>query len=179
MKQKRAGDTIVEVVDAGDLSSLPDASIADSLGRLPGVTTVRNSGQSSQLNIRGMNGDFIQTTLNGREQASTSAETESSRWMAFDQYPAELINQAAVYKSPKASLIEGGVAATVELKTANPLEAEKSHNVNLSARLSYNDRAEDVGGDANGNRFTASYMGKFLDDTLGLSVGYSHLEQTK
>ncbi|MBU2983864.1 TonB-dependent receptor [Saccharophagus degradans] len=174
---KRDADTIVEVVDAGDLSSLPDASIADSLGRLPGVTTVRDSGQSSQLNIRGMNGDFIQTTLNGREQATTSSETESLRWMAFDQYPAELITQAAVYKSPKASLVEGGVAATVELKTANPLDAAKDHTVNLKARLSYNDSAEDVGADANGNRLSASYIGKFLDDTLGLSLGYSHLDQ--
>lgn len=34
---KRDADTIVEVVDAGDLSSLPDASIADSLGRLPEI----------------------------------------------------------------------------------------------------------------------------------------------
>ncbi|ABD79851.1 TonB-dependent receptor [Saccharophagus degradans] len=174
---KRDADTIVEVVDAGDLSSLPDASIADSLGRLPGVTTVRDSGQSSQLNIRGMNGDFIQTTLNGREQATTSSETESLRWMAFDQYPAELITQAAVYKSPKASLVEGGVAATVELKTANPLDAAQDHNFNVKARLSYNDAAEDVGADANGNRLSASYMGKFLDETLGVSLGFSHLDQ--
>lgn len=174
---KRDADTIVEVVDAGDLASLPDASIADSLGRLPGVTTVRDSGQSSQLNIRGMNGDFIQTTLNGREQATTSSETESLRWMAFDQYPAELITQAAVYKSPKASLIEGGVAATVELKTANPLDAAQEHNFNVKARLSYNDAAEDVGAEANGNRLSASYMGKFLDETLGLSLGFSHLDQ--
>ncbi len=174
---KKEAQTIVEIVDAGDLASLPDASIADALGRLPGVTTVRNSGQAAQLNIRGMNGDFIQTTLNGREQATTSAETESSRWMSFDQYPAELITQAAVYKSPQASLIEGGVAATVELKTVNPLAATKDHSFGLNARLSYNDGAEDAGGDAEGNRITATYVGKFLDDTLGFSVGLSHLEQ--
>ena len=89
--------------------SLPDASIADALGRVPGVTTIRDSGQSSELNIRGMNGDFIQTTLNGREQASTAGYSAGTRWMSFDQYPAELINQAAVYKSPKASQLEGGV----------------------------------------------------------------------
>jgi phosphoribosylformimino-5-aminoimidazole carboxamide ribotide isomerase len=103
---KRAADTVSDVIDAGILGVLPDQSIADALGRAPGVTTVRDSGQSAQLNIRGMNGDFIQTTLNGREQASTSGYTESTRWMSFDQYPAELISQAAVYKSPKASHIE-------------------------------------------------------------------------
>ena len=149
---KRNADTVVDVVDAGALASLPDQSIADALGRIPGVTTVRDSGQSSQLNIRGMNGDFIQTTLNGREQASTSGYTESTRWMAFDQYPAELITQAAVYKSPKASHIEGGVAGLVDLKTINPLDSTQEHSFNASARMSYNDGADAVGAVNAGNR---------------------------
>jgi len=174
---KRNADTIIDVVDAGALGVLPDKSIAEALGRLPGVTTIRDSGQSSQLNIRGMNGDFIQTTLNGREQVSTAGYSEATRWSSFDQYPAELINQAAVYKSPKASQIEGGVAGTVELKTADPLLAPNPHNFVASARLSYNDAAGDYGGDEYGGRFTFSYQGKFLDDTLGVAVGYSYLEQ--
>lgn len=174
---KRNSDVVGDFIGAGDLGVLPDPSIADSLGRLSGVTTVRESGQSSQLNIRGMNGDFIQTTLNGREQATTSASTESSRWMAFDQYPAELITEAAVYKTPKASHIEGGVAGTVELKTANPLKAEKEHNFTASVRGSYNDSAKDVGADEIGNKLAFTYQGKFLDDTLGFAIGYSHLTQ--
>lgn len=174
---KRNADTIIDVVDAGALGVLPDKSIAEALGRLPGVTTIRDSGQSSQLNIRGMNGDFIQTTLNGREQVSTAGFSEATRWSSFDQYPAELINQAAVYKSPKASQIEGGVAGTVELKTADPLMAPNPHNMVVSGRLSYNDAASEYGGDEYGGRFTFSYQGKFSDDRLGVAVGYSYLEQ--
>jgi phosphoribosylformimino-5-aminoimidazole carboxamide ribotide isomerase len=142
---KRQADSIVDVVDAGALGVLPDQSIADALGRVPGVTTIRDSGQSSQLNIRGMNGDFIQTTLNGREQVSTAGFSEATRWSSFDQYPAELISQAAVYKAPKASQIEGGVAGVVELKTADPLQAPNPHNFVASARLSLNDAADDYG----------------------------------
>ncbi|MBQ4811136.1 TonB-dependent receptor [Pseudoalteromonas luteoviolacea] len=175
--KKRFGDTVSEVVDAGDLASLPDISIADALSRLPGVTAVRDSGQSSQLNIRGMNGDFIQTTLNGREQASTSGYSAGSRWISFDQYPSELITQAAVYKSPKASLVEGGVAGTVELKTANPLDADKTHNFNTSVRFSHNDAASDIDADANGERLSFSYQGKFLDETLGFGIGAAYLNQ--
>lgn len=177
VNSKRMADTISDVVDAGALGALPDQSIADALGRVPGVTTIRDSGQSSQLNIRGMNGDFIQTTLNGREQASTAGYSEATRWMSFDQFPAELIQQAAVYKSPKASQIEGGVAGTVELRTANPLEAENQHNFVLNARLSYNDGADDYGADEDGERYSAAYQGKFLDETLGVAVGYSYLDQ--
>ncbi len=174
---KRMSDSIADVVDAGALGSLPDVSIADALGRVPGVTTIRDSGQSSQLNIRGMNGDFIQTTLNGREQASTSGFSEVSRWMSFDQYPSELITQAAVYKSPKASTIEGGVAGTVNLKTANPLDAPKQHNFVANVRLSQNDTADDYGADDTGSRVSASYQGKFADDKVGIAVGASFLDQ--
>jgi iron complex outermembrane receptor protein len=174
---KRNADSVADVIDAGALASLPDQSIADALGRIPGVTTVRDSGQSSQLNIRGMNGDFIQTTLNGREQASTSGYTESTRWMAFDQYPAELITQAAVYKSPKASHIEGGVAGLVDLKTIDPLKSNQEHSFNANLRASYNDGADAVGADEYGNRISLSYQGKFADDKVGVAVGYSHLEQ--
>jgi iron complex outermembrane recepter protein len=177
IEAKRQSDVVSDVVDASAAGSLPAVSIADALGRVPGVTTVRDSGQSSQLNIRGMNGDFIQTTLNGREQASTSSYTESLRWMSFDQYPAELITQAAVYKSPKASHIEGGVAATVELKTANPLEAKQENNFNAGYRHSFNDAAKKVGADESGDRLSLSYQGKFMDDILGLGLGYSHLTQ--
>ena len=177
VESKRALDVVAEVIDAGALGSLPDQSIADALGRAPGVTTIRDSGQSSQLNIRGMNGDFIHTTLNGREQPSTAGYSEATRWTAFDQYPAELITQAAVYKSPKASQSEGGVAGSVELKTPNPLHAAKQHNFVLNARLSENDRADDYGGDSSGERYAVSYLGKFADDTIGIAAGYSYLEQ--
>jgi phosphoribosylformimino-5-aminoimidazole carboxamide ribotide isomerase len=177
INEKRASDVISDVIDAGALGSLPDQSIADALGRVPGVTTIRDAGQSSQLNIRGMDGDFIQTTLNGREQASTAGYSSNTRWMSFDQYPAELISQAAVYKSPMASQLEGGVAGIVELKTVNPLDAPKEHNFVLNGRLSQNDAADSFGGDKDGYRISASYQGKFADDTLGVAAGYSFLDQ--
>ena len=177
INSKRQSDVVSDVVDAGALGALPDQSIADSLGRVPGVSTVRDSGQSSQLNIRGMNGDFIQTTLNGREQASTSSYTESTRWMSFDQYPAELITQAAVYKSPMASHIEGGVAGIVNLTTVNPLDAPNQNNFVVTGRYSQNSEADDIGGDEDGWRYSASYQGKFADDTVGLALGISVLEQ--
>jgi phosphoribosylformimino-5-aminoimidazole carboxamide ribotide isomerase len=174
---KRTNDTVSDVIDAGPLGSLPDQSIADSLGRAPGVTTIRDSGQSSQLNIRGMNGDFIQTTLNGREQPSTSGYSEHTRWMSFDQYPAELISQAAVYKSPKASHVEGGVAGTVDLVTVNPLDAPNDHNFVVNARWSLNDAADEFGGDEQGIRYGASYQGKFADEKVGVALGFSYLDQ--
>ncbi|MCC5826786.1 TonB-dependent receptor plug domain-containing protein, partial [Alkalimonas sp.] len=171
---KRFSDIVSETISADDLGALPDVSMADALTRLPGVSAVRTGGQAAEINIRGMSGGFVFSTLNGREQVSTSGK----RNIEFDQYPSELINSAAVYKSPKASLIEGGVAGTVELETASPLRNTEQHSFTVNLRGMYNDRATEVpDGQSVGHRFSFSYQGKYLDDTLGLALGYARLYQ--
>ncbi len=171
---KRTNDTVSETISADDLGALPDVSMADALTRLPGISAVRTGGQAAQINIRGMDGGFVFSTLNGREQVSTSG----SRSIEFDQYPSELISSAAVYKSPKASLIEGGVAGTVELQTASPLRNKEQHSLVVNARGMYNDRANDVpDGQEFGDRISFSYQGKFADDTLGVALGVARLYQ--
>jgi TonB-dependent receptor len=171
---KRTNDTVSETISADDLGALPDVSMADALTRLPGISAVRTGGQAAQINIRGMDGGFVFSTLNGREQVSTSG----SRSIEFDQYPSELISSAAVYKSPKASLIEGGVAGTVELQTASPLRNKEQHSLVVNARGMYNDRANEVpDGQEFGDRISFSYQGKFADDTLGVALGVARLYQ--
>lgn len=174
LNQKRFSDTVSEQLSADDLGGLPDVSMADALTRLPGISAVRTGGQAAEINIRGLAGDFVFSTLNGREQVSTSG----NRSIEFDQYPSELINSAAVYKSPKASLIEGGVAGTVELVTASPLSNDKQHTFGANIRGMFNDRASEVSdAEEYGNRLSFSYQGKFADDTLGVALGYARLFQ--
>jgi len=174
LNAKRFSDTVTEQLSADDLGGLPDVSIADALTRLPGISAVRTGGQAAEINIRGLSGDFVFSTLNGREQVSTSG----SRSIEFDQYPSELIAAGEVYKSPKASLIEGGVAGSVELKTASPLSNSETHTFNMNMRGMFNDRAGEVS-DAEefGHRISFGYQGQFLDRTLGLALGYARLYQ--
>lgn len=171
---KRNLDVVAEIVSAEDIGRLPDVSIAESLARLPGVTSQRTGGQASAINIRGLSQDLVSATLNGREQVATSG----NRTIEFDQYPSELVNQAAVYKSPKASQIEGGVAGKVELTTARPLSIPGKTLVSVNVRGVYNDRAgQNPDADKFGYRASASIQTKLLDDTLGLAIGYARLKQ--
>jgi iron complex outermembrane recepter protein len=171
---QRFSDSIENVITASDITGLPDQSIADSLTRLPGVAAERIGGEASQINIRGLSGNFIQTTLNGVVQPSTSG----SNYIQFDDYPSELINQVAVYKSSQADLIEGGIGGTIEMQTANPLDNPKSQSFNVDARGSYDSRATQIYGDsAYSYRVSAAYQGKFFDDTLGLGLGFAQLSQ--
>jgi phosphoribosylformimino-5-aminoimidazole carboxamide ribotide isomerase len=174
IQAKRDAPIIVDVVSAEDIAGLPDVSIAEAIARLPGVTSQRGGGQASAINIRGLNQDLVSATLNGREQVSTSG----LRTIEFDQYPSELLYQAAVYKSPMASLIEGGIAGKVELKTARPLDQADDFTASLNVRGSYNDRAHQQP-DAHefGYRVSGSIQAKLLHDTLGIALGYARLVQ--
>jgi len=173
IEAKRNADTFIEAISAEDIGRLPDVSIAESLARLPGVTSQRTGGQASAINIRGLSQDLVSSTLNGREQIATSG----NRVIEFDQYPSELISAAQVYKSPKASLIEGGVAGKVELKTARPLDISETI-INLNFRGTFNDRADqspDV--KAGGYRASGSVQFKNEAETLGVALGYARLSQ--
>lgn len=173
---KRNADTVVEAISAEDIGGLPDKSIADSLSRLPGITVTRKGGQAGTIQIRGMGEGYVFSTMNGREQVSPSG----ARAMEYSQFPSELINSVEVYKSPKASLIEGGVAGTVELKTVNPLDMKEERKFTVGLRGTYNDQASDLyDAEPTGHRISFSYQQKLLDDTLGFSLGYAQLKEPK
>jgi iron complex outermembrane receptor protein len=117
VNKKKKSDQIVESVSAEDIGKLPDASIGEAIARLPGITSQRLSGRADVISIRGFGPDYSTTLLNGREQTSTG----DNRAVQFDQYPAEVINQVNIYKTPIASVIGQGIAGTIDLRTIRPL----------------------------------------------------------
>jgi len=168
---KQGSDNIVEVVSAEDIGKLPDTSIAESISRLPGLTSQRSDGRASDISIRGTDPQFATGLLNGREQVSTG----DNRAIEYDQYPAELMNGVVVYKTPDAALIGQGLAGTIALQTIRPLEYGHRATV-LDFRLEKNSDAS-MGADSknNGYRGSFSFIDQFLDNTLGIVLGYARL----
>lgn len=164
---KRESTSIVEAISAEDIGKLPDTSIADSIARLPGLTAQRFGGRPQEVNIRGFAGDFSTTTLNGREQVSLG----NNRGVEFDQYPSELVSQVLVYKTPDAQLVGQGLSGTVDLKTVRPLAyGKQAFAANLRGDMNK------VGDEKEyGNRFSVSYIDQFADNTVGIALGYAHL----
>ncbi|XHS79470.1 TonB-dependent receptor [Burkholderiaceae bacterium UC74_6] len=172
---KRGSDSVVEAITAEDIGKLPDISIAESLSRLPGLAAQRVNGRAQGIAIRGMSTDFAGTLLNGREQTTTG----TNRGVEFDQYPAELMSSVLVYKTPDATLVGQGISGTVDLRTVRPLDIA-SRTIALNARAERNslgDLNHGYGGtEANGKRVSASYIDQFADRTIGVALGFAHLD---
>src|SRR6185437_6884188 len=114
---QKNSDSIVEAVSAQQIGLLPGTSIADALGRLPGLSTQMVNGRPQQLSIHGMSSDFISTLFDGNIQPSTA----NNNGVQLDQYPQSWVNTAKVYLTPSADLINAGLAGTVDLQTLRPL----------------------------------------------------------
>ncbi len=169
--RKRESSSIVETISAEDLGKLPDASIAESIARLPGLAAQRLDGRANVISIRGLAPDFTTTTLNGREQVSAN----NGRAVEYDQYPSELINGVTIYKTPDASLTTQAVGGTVDLQTIKPL-AYGEQAIVVNVRGEYADLgALNSGTTALGYRASISYVDQFNDDQVGIALGYARM----
>ncbi len=174
LQAKQNSDEIIETIRAEDLGKLPDISIAESLARLPGLATQRVNGRGEYISIRGTDPGFVGTTLNGREQASSG----ENRGVQYDQYPAELIVGADVYKTPTASLVGQGLSGTIDLHSIKPLDyKEMMLAANLRGEHNTNGQLNPgTGVSRNGGRASFSFVDQFFDHTLGVAVGVAHLD---
>lgn len=169
---KMENTSIVEAISAEDIGKLPDASIAESLARLPGLTAQRLDGRANVISIRGLSPDFTTATLNGREQVSVG----DNRGVEFDQYPSELLSGAVVYKTPDAKLTAQAMGGTVDMQSVRPL-AHGERTIAFGGRYEWNGmEAVNPDGDDTGKRLSFSYIDQFMDGTVGIAFGYAHMD---
>ncbi len=169
---KKKAETIVESVSAEDIGKLPDASIGESIARLPGLTSQRLFGRANSVAIRGLGPDLSSTTMNGRPQTSTGEQ----RNVEFDQFPSETVSRIDVYKAPMASLVYQGLVGTVDIKTIRPLDISKPI-ISFGARGTYVDKGK-VNAESRdmGFRVTGTYANKFANDTIGLALSAAYTD---
>ncbi len=168
---KKNADGIVEAVSAEDIGKLPDSSIAESIARLPGLSAQRVAGRAQVISVRGLSPDFATSLLNGREMVSTG----DNRSVEFDQYPSELLNGVTVFKTPDASLVGQGLSGTLDMQTVRPLNFG-SRVIAFNARGQKNSLGSAANAKDTGNRFSASYVDQFANRTVGIAIGFAHLE---
>jgi TonB-dependent receptor len=146
---KRQSSGVVDAIKAEDIADFPDANLAESIQRVPGVSITRVAGEGRTITVRGLPPTFTRVRINGMEAQSTSGATTSDRGanlgrgFDFNTFASELFSGITVRKTAQAEVIEGSLGATVDLETAKPLD-HKGLTFVLGASAGYNDLAKNV-----------------------------------
>ena len=165
---KRKSDTIGDVISTKDIGQLPDVTIAEELNRLPGVNTTRDRGNASQASVRGLGPRLVLGLVDGREVASS----EPSQDLRWEIYPSELLSGAQVYKTQDASLIPGGIAATVDIRTLSPLDY-KGPELSFRGGPTYNDESKGLPDYSGVGYRTSGGVIKHITDDFAFSLAAS------
>ncbi len=150
LEAKRASADTVDVVTAEDVGKMPDKNIADTLQRVPGLT-ISSAGageggfdENDRVSMRGTNPSLTQTLINGHNVAAgdwfvLNQSGTVGRSVSYTLLPSELVGQIVVHKSSEASLVEGGVAGSVDIITRKPLDFSKPLTLEASLGAVYAD----------------------------------------
>jgi iron complex outermembrane receptor protein len=183
IEAKRDSTELTEVITAEDIGKMPDKNVADSLARLPGVTTSAagaNEGgfdENDRVSMRGTNPSLTQTLVNGHGVAAgdwfvLDQVQTVGRSVSYTLLPSEIVSKVVVEKSSSASLVEGGVAGSVNIITRKPLDFSKEFTLEASAGAVYADLPSKTDGQY-------SALGNFKNDANNFGVMVQLFSETR
>lgn len=172
---KRDASGVVDSIAAEDLGKFPDLNVAESLQRIPGVAIDRSGGEGQAVTVRGFGPQFNLVLVNGRQVATDASGVglggNGGREFNFDTLAAEQITGANVYKSGNASLQDGGIGATINVKTARPFD-NPGLQIAGSVKAIYETLSEETAPSA-----SILLSNTFADDTFGVALALSRQER--
>ena len=126
---KRAAEGVLDAISAEDVGKFPDKNLAEALQRVPGVQVNREFGEGERVSVRGTSPTLTRMLFNGHSLATADwfilDQLNTTRSFNYLMFPADIIGQAAVYKTSQADIEEGGIGGTIDVKTRNPLDLDE------------------------------------------------------
>jgi len=163
--RRREADHLVETIAADDIGKFPDANLAESLQRLPGISISRSHGEGYQVTVRGFGPEFNTVLMDGELMPSRNAGREFN----FNDLSSDFVNSVDVYKSTPLNLPSGGIGATIDIKGQMPFDLPgNTRALTLAATVDsgLHDEVQPIVG--------ALVTQRFLDGKLGVLASFSH-----
>jgi len=114
INRQRTSDNIINVLPSDVIRSLPNANVADAVGRLPGVTLERDEGEGKYVQIRGTEPRLSNVTVDGVE---VPAPEDNVRQVKLDTIPSGIVEAVEVNKTLSANQDADAIGGTVNLRT--------------------------------------------------------------
>jgi outer membrane receptor protein involved in Fe transport len=114
INRQRTADNIVQVLSSEVITSLPNANIADALGRLPSVTLERDEGEGKYVQIRGTEPRLSNLTIDG---VNVPSPETGVRQIKMDSLASDLVESIEINKTLQANMDADGIGGSVNLVT--------------------------------------------------------------
>lgn len=161
---KHDADIISDAIVAEDIGKFPQQNMAESLQRITGVQITRSKGEGQLVSVRGLDPKFTQLLYNGRYLPAASG----SRNFDFTILSADFVSALQVAKSPTADSRDGGIAATINVQTAKPLDLGGRRSVVTFEGI------HESNPDSIQPHISAFFSNSFAEDRVGLALGIDY-----
>jgi TonB-dependent receptor len=131
INETRTADNILQVLPAEVVTSLPNANVADAIGRLPSVALYRIEGEGVYIQVRGTEPRLTNVTV---DNITLPAPEPSVRQVRLDIIPSDMVEAVELNKTLSASQDANGIGGSVNLRTK---EAGEQPTINLYGNGGY------------------------------------------
>jgi TonB-dependent receptor len=114
VNRERTADNVLQVMTSDVITSLPNANIADAVGRLPSVSLERDEGEGKYIQIRSLEPRLTNATIDG---VNIPSPEPGVREIKFDAMPADLVESVEVNKTLQANMDGDGIGGSVNIVT--------------------------------------------------------------
>ena len=114
LNQQKTSMEILNILPAEVITSLPNANVADAIGRLPSVSLERDEGEGKYIQVRGLESRFTSVSINGTRIPSAEA---SVRQIKLDAFPSDLLGNIELHKTVSADMEGDAIGGAVNMVT--------------------------------------------------------------
>jgi TonB-dependent receptor len=173
INQQLSSDKIVNVVSAAKIQELPDANAAESVGRLPGVSLIREGGEASQVVIRGLSPEYNEVTIDGvRIPGNVASNDPNTQYEGYGQsvdlsmISSSMLGGIEVTKAITPDMDAAVIGGVVNFDLREAKSTNGIAKVDLTVQGGYEDLQTKFGP----FKFVGSVENRFLDNRLGIFV---------
>jgi iron complex outermembrane receptor protein len=133
---RQKSTVIVDTISQDEIGALPDLTIAESMRRITGVTTIYNDDIGQFASIRGVHPDFVPVTVNGLSIATTGDLGEGTRMINLQVIPSIAVKTIEAFKTPTPDQDAGALGGMINLVPISAFDSGVA-TLSLTAGASY------------------------------------------
>ena len=161
INQQINSEGIKNIVSSDKIQELPEANAAEAVGRLPGVSLLREGGEGSKVVIRGLAPQYNKVQIDGVDLSATDANDRSTDLSMISPY---MLDGIEVSKSAMANQEADQLGGTVNFITKGAPFEEPSYS--LVAEGGYNGLRSEYGD----YKFVGQTSRRMFNNLFGISL---------